>query len=183
MTTNRISERTFRNSACFAVAQKSASPCKHQALRSRVRPVDPTMTDRRVLRVLIYDENPDTADEMARQVRRWGHTAMWASNTPTAIHMASARHPDVVLLNSETSLSEGCRVARRLRRSFEKKASLLIAFTERADDDSRQQYEAAGIDVLFVRPVETTVVETLLLLECVNVNRHRLPRIENEQFT
>ncbi len=181
MTTTQIRERTLRKATCFAEGQGDFSSCGPIATRKRVRPVARVKPDGRVLRVLIHDRDLDTADVLARQVRRWGHTVMWASDGVVTRHMAAARHPDVVLLNLESSLSDGCRVTRQLRRGFGKKACFVIGFTERDDDECRQQCQAAGIDVLFVRPVEPSVVETLLLLECVNVNRQRAQCSEDDQ--
>ena len=81
--------------------------------------------------------------------------------------------PDVVLLDMETPLMDGCQVAKHLRSDYLSEDCLIIAFAEWVDDASRKPCLEAGIDLLLSKPVDRDVVETLLMLECVRVNRRR----------
>ena len=71
----------------------------------------------------------------------------------------------------EMTLIDGCTVARRMRADFPSKDCLIVAVSRRADDVRRQQCIEAGIDLFLVKPVDSEVVETLLMLECARVNR------------
>ena len=179
MTTIRMREQTSRKVTCPAAAHGNLLTRGQTASHKRVSQTGQVWPGRRVLRVLVLDEQQDSAEANARQVRRWGHTARSASDDAFALRMAAARHPDVVLLNLAASFLDGCRVTRQLRRDFGNKECFIIACTERDDDECSQQCHAAGIDVLLVRPVDPSALETLLLLECVNVNRQRAARADN----
>ena len=126
-----------------------------------------------MLRVLIVDDEQNASGGLARLVRRWGHEVRTAGDVPAALRVAAVQRPDVVLLNFDLPGLNGCRAARRLRRDMANKACLLIAVTGWADGNRRQHCVEAGIDLLLVAPVPPAVVETLLLLECVHVNRSR----------
>jgi CheY-like chemotaxis protein len=89
------------------------------------------------------------------------------------LKVAAAQHPDVVVLDIEMPLMDGCQVARQLRRDFSRKECLIVAVTERADHERGLQCQAAGIDLVLIKPVNSSVVETILMLECERVNRSR----------
>jgi DNA-binding response OmpR family regulator len=114
-------------------------------------------------------------------VRRWGHATRTARDAPAALRAAAVQRPDVVVLNFDLPGLNGCRAARQLRRDMANKACLLIAVTAWADGSRRQHGIEAGIDLLLVRPVPPAILETLLLLECVHVNRPR-PASGSETF-
>ena len=143
---------------------------------SQVRQVS---AGRRLLRVLVVDDEHDTADGLVRLVRRWGHAGRMAYDGPAALREAAAEHPDVVLLDVEMPRMDGCEVARQLRLDFPAKECLIIAVTGRADDERRRECREAGIDLVFIKPVDPTVVETLLMLECLRVNRPQTNRGED----
>ncbi len=125
----------------------------------------------RVLNVLVIDLTLNGSHTNVQWVRRLGHVAYVARNGETAIRMAASKHPDVVLMDIDDSCLNGCQFAKQLRLEMAREDDLIIAFTDRADDVSRQQYIEAGIDLLLIEPVDPAVVETLLMLEFVRRNR------------
>ena len=135
----------------------------------------------RELRVLVVDDQRDMADALARRVRRWGHEARMAHDGLAALRVAAAQHPDVVLLQMEIPFMDGHQIARHLRLDFPRKACFIIAVTERTEGERRQQCIESGIDLLLIKPIEPSVVETLLLLECELVNRRRALRADNNR--
>ena len=50
-------------------------------------------------RVLVVDDNADSADSMAALLQLWGHDVQVACDGPTALAVAAERRPDVVLLD------------------------------------------------------------------------------------
>jgi CheY-like chemotaxis protein len=128
---------------------------------------------RRVLRVLVVADELDTANGFTKQVRRWGHAARMAGDSRAAVRATADKYPDVVLLELGSPLLDGCRIARQLRFDSSTKDSFIIAVTAEADDECRRHCIQAGIDLLLIKPVDPSVLETLLLLECVRVNRSR----------
>ena len=131
---------------------------------------------RRALRVLIVDDDRDTTDGLVKLVRCWGHTARLAYDGLSALKTAAIQHPDVVLLDMEMPFLDGCQVARQLRLDFPTKECFLIALRGRSDDDRRRRCNEAGIDLVLVKPIHPSVIETLLMLECERVNRGRTGR-------
>ena len=133
----------------------------------------------RVLRVLVVDAEQDSADALLRQVRYTGHDAHAALDGFAALRVAAAWHPDVVFLILEMPLMDGCQVAKQLRSDYLCEDCLVIAFAERADDARRIRCMEAGMDLLPSQPVAQDVVETLLMLESVRVNRRRMRKAVN----
>jgi CheY-like chemotaxis protein len=72
-----------------------------------------------------------------------------------------------------TPLMDGCQVAKHLRSDHVSEDCFVIAFTEWGDDARRKPCMEAGIDLLLRKPVDRDVIETLLMLECLHVNRRR----------
>lgn len=128
---------------------------------------------RRMLRVLVVDDEQDTTDGLVGLVRGCGHAARMADTGLAALRAAAVQRPDVVLLDIERRFMDGCQLASQLRLDPACAECLVISVVGWADDERRQQCIEAGIDVLLIKPFDPSVVETLLMLECVHVNRAR----------
>lgn len=133
----------------------------------------------RLLRVLVVDAYPDTAELLARLVTHWGHAANAAQDSVAAMRFAAIAPPDVVLLDIMVPVTNGYDLARCLRRDPATQDCLIIAITGRADHQRREQCIEAGIDLVLLKPVDSSVVKTLLLLECTRINRLQ----ENMEFS
>src|SRR5690242_20523939 len=70
---------------------------------------------KRVLRVLVVDDNQDAADSLSMLVNLWGDNARTAYGGMEALAMTLVQQPDVVLLDLSMPKMDGCQVARRLR--------------------------------------------------------------------
>jgi CheY-like chemotaxis protein len=120
--------------------------------------------------MVIIDEK-SASDRIAALVRQWGHDAYAVGNGLSALRIAAITRPDVVLMEVVTPLTNGCQLARRLRVDLASQDCLIIAIAGRDDQRCRQYCNQAGIDLVLARPVDSAVVETLLLLECTRLNR------------
>ena len=112
----------------------------------------------RTLRVLVVDDEQDTADGLVKLVSRWGHAARWAYDGATGLKVAAAQHPDVVLLDLEMPFMDGCEVARQLRLDIPKYQCFIIGVTGWADEQCRRQCTEAGIDLVLLKPVEPSLM-------------------------
>lgn len=130
-----------------------------------------SLTLRRVIRVLVVDSDPEVADELAWWLHCCGHTPRIAYDAHSALRMAAAQHPQLVLLNLEMPYFDGCQVARQLRFDFPRNDCFIIGITWRTDEERRRQSIEAGIDLLLIKPVERLIVETLLMLESVRAHK------------
>src|SRR5581483_11287500 len=79
------------------------------------------------LRVLIVEDDPDTADSMALLLRLYSFDVYVASDGLTALQAAASAQPDVVLLDIGLPKLDGWQLAREIRAVSSSKRPLLIA--------------------------------------------------------
>jgi CheY-like chemotaxis protein len=126
-------------------------------------PIQGVRKGTRLLRVLVVDDDRDTANSLSLLVKLWGHEARVAYSGATALEAAAAYQPDVVLLDIAMPMMDGNEVARRLRRQTRCQKTLLIAISGYADGAHRLGYAMAGFDRYLIKPVELLILEELLL--------------------
>lgn len=114
------------------------------------------------LRVLVVDDDPDSANSLAALMRISGHEARAAYCGGDAIRMAMEFSPDVVLCDLELPDLDGCEVAGRLRAAPELSGVLLIAATGRGLEKDRDRCRSAGFDHHLIKPIEHTALLELL---------------------
>jgi response regulator RpfG family c-di-GMP phosphodiesterase len=82
----------------------------------RSRDATPRIADsKRMLRVLVVDDNRDAADSLSRLVHLWGNDARTAYSGAAALEMMVVLQPHVVLLDLSMPKLDGCQVAQQLR--------------------------------------------------------------------
>lgn len=145
----------------------------HGAVCGTVTPYDDGLATWRALRVLIVDHQQDIAGGLFSLAGRWEHTFRMAYHSQADLILAADELPDVVLLNLELPSMVGRRLARQLRLDSPQSDCLIIAFAEWADDECRRQCGEAGIDLLLDKPVDPSVLDVVLGLESVRINRQR----------
>jgi len=136
-------------------------------------PVGQVLAGPRILRVLVVDDEHDTTDSLVRLVSRWGHAARLAYDGAAGLKVAAAQHPDVVLLDIAMPRMDGFEVARQLRLDAPRNACYIIAVTGRGDDECRRKCHEADIDLMLIKPVESSLMETILMQANQRVNRRR----------
>ncbi len=114
--------------------------------------------------VLIVDDNRDAADSLALLLDAAGDRALTAYDGETALTVAYAERPQVVLLDLGLPGLDGYAVAQRLRQhqQTELPALRLIALTGYGDPESRQRSRAAGFDMHLIKPVDIATLQCLL---------------------
>jgi PAS domain S-box-containing protein len=116
----------------------------------------------RAWRVLVVDDNVDSAKVLAKLLRISGHDVRTAYTGPTALEAAAAYPPDVVLLDIGLPGLNGYEVARRLRQNHQLKGVRLVAVTGYGQESDHQLSREAGFDLHLVKPVEYQEVRKLL---------------------
>ena len=112
-------------------------------------------------RVLVIDDDIDTAQTLFLLLLDMGHNAAYATDGRSALEMASKLRPEFVLLDIGLPDLEGSEVAARLRRTPGCEDTLIIAITG-LGDEHRQRMLKAGCDAFYVKPIEPRVLEDLL---------------------
>ena len=113
-------------------------------------------------RVLIVDDNADSADSIAAILETSGHEVEVAYSAQKALEMAVEHQPDIVLLDIGLPDMDGYEVAKHLRQTPELKEMRLIAITGYGQESDRQRSREAGFDEHLVKPVEWQKLEELL---------------------
>ncbi len=113
-------------------------------------------------RVLVVDDNTDAADSLALLLRLSGHDVRTVHDGPTALEVAEAFRPEVVLLDIGLPRMDGYEVARRLRQRDGAKRVLLVAVTGYGQEEDRRRTAEAGFDAHLVKPAEPVAVQRLL---------------------
>jgi CheY-like chemotaxis protein len=114
------------------------------------------------LRVMVVDDNVDTARILAMLLRSEGHDASALSNGKAALDAAKSRKPDVILLDLGLPGMDGLEVCRRLRQDREFDKTLLVALTGYGQEEDKQRSFQAGFDAHLVKPVGLSELEELL---------------------
>jgi CheY-like chemotaxis protein len=108
----------------------------------------------RSLRVLVVEDNVDAADSLSLLLRLYGHDVQLARTGPTAIEMAVASRPDLVLLDIGLPGMDGYQVAKRLRDLPKFKDVMLCALTGFTPSEAdRQRQQETGFNHYYVKPV------------------------------
>ena len=94
--------------------------------------------------MLVVEDNVDAADSLSLLLRLYGHEVPVARTGPTALEMASAFRPDVVLLDIGLPGMDGYQVARRLRERPEFKDVMLCALDRLHPQRSGPRASAGG---------------------------------------
>jgi CheY-like chemotaxis protein len=116
----------------------------------------------RRLRVLVVDDNENTAQVLTLLAGLWGYEAHAALDGSEALAEARTFRPDVVLCDLSMPCLDGCGVAEQLRRQPAFARTMLVAVTSYGDDNHRRQAAHAGFHAHFVKPVEPRDLHRLL---------------------
>ncbi|WP_052572980.1 PAS domain S-box protein [Haloferula sp. BvORR071] len=121
---------------------------------SETRSATAPRASRKGLRMLIVDDNHDSADSMALLQELSGHQTRVANNGPDAIVAATEFRPEVVLLDIGLPGMDGYEVARQLRQIPSLTKAFLVALTGYGSDGDRERAHAAGFNEHLVKPAD-----------------------------
>ena len=104
-------------------------------------------------RVLVVEDNRDTAQSLSRLLSFLGHEVKVAHDGLDAVEVARQWVPDVVLCDIGLPSLDGFGVATALRSESAVKPRL-VAITAYGDEETRQRAKDCGFDYFFVKPVD-----------------------------
>jgi two-component system, chemotaxis family, CheB/CheR fusion protein len=113
-----------------------------------------------VRRVLIVDDNADSALSMALLARSWRHEVAVARDGAEALSLVETFRPDTALVDIGLPGMDGYELARRLRQASEQ--IHLVAITGYARPEDRAAASAAGLDAFLTKPAEIDQLQQLL---------------------
>jgi PAS domain S-box-containing protein len=114
------------------------------------------------IRVLVVDDNVDSAESLAKLLGMLGYETGVAHDGHEAMRAAAAFRPRVALLDIGLPGLTGHEVARRIRALDGGHRVLLVALSGWGQEDDRKRSREAGFDHHFVKPVDIEVLTELL---------------------
>jgi CheY-like chemotaxis protein len=114
-------------------------------------------------RVIIIEDNHDTADSLATLLRMIGHGVEVAYSGEDGIQAAIRCRPDAVISDINLPGLDGWEVARQLRARPSTANTRLIAVTAYCDDDAEHRAKDSGFDHLLIKPANPGSLLRLLV--------------------
>jgi CheY-like chemotaxis protein len=105
------------------------------------------------LRILVVEDNRDSADSLRQLLRLYGHEVAVAYSGHDGVRAAQLYRPDVVLCDIGLPGLDGYAVARKLRGNPATAKARLIAVTVYGRDEDRRRSHQAGFEQHLVKPV------------------------------
>jgi PAS domain S-box-containing protein len=137
-------------------------PALREPATTAVPAADRPQTSNGTYRILVVDDNQDSADSLAMLMELHGHDVAIAHDGQSALEFAERQRPDVVLLDIGLPVLSGHDVCRRIRQQPWGQAMVLIALTGWGQDEDRRRSQEAGFDGHLVKPVDHTRLLALL---------------------
>jgi CheY-like chemotaxis protein len=113
-------------------------------------------------RILVVDDNQDSAESLATLLRLSGNETYIAHDGLAAVEAAGTFRPDVVLLDIGMPRLNGRDAAKRIRDQPWGKNMVLVAITGWGQDEDRRKSKEAGFDIHMVKPVDLGLLMKLL---------------------
>jgi CheY-like chemotaxis protein len=121
-----------------------------------------TSTVTGVCRVLVVDDNDDSAQTMAMMLELGGIKAKIAHDGAAALRVADEFRPHVVLLDIGLPEMDGFEVARRMRQTPELSSAILVAMTGYGQEEDRRRTADAGFAHHLVKPVDPEALKRVI---------------------
>jgi CheY-like chemotaxis protein len=125
-------------------------------------PSEPLSTTHQKRRILVVDDNIDSATSMAMMLESLGNEVATAHDGLQAIERAERNRPDVVLMDIGMPLVDGYEATRRIRSQPGGQDIVIIALTGWGQDDDRARSHEAGCNGHLTKPVHLPDLERLL---------------------
>ena len=120
----------------------------------------PADSENRPLRMLIVDDNRDSARTLARVLEFDGHIVSCVFDGLAVTEVVASFRPDVILLDIGLPGQDGYQVAEQLRRSFPREELTLVAVTGYGEERNHALAKLAGFDHYLIKPLNLEALRT-----------------------
>ena len=120
-----------------------------------------TNGDRR-RRILVVEDNVDSAAALFELLRLWGHEVRVALDGPAAVEVTARDPQEIVLLDIGLPGMDGYRVAEIMRAQKGMETARIAALTGYGQETDQQRSKTAGIDRHFTKPLDVAVLKEFL---------------------
>ena len=136
-------------------------------------------------RILVVEDNRDTAETMEMLLELLGHRVRIAHDGVAALDAARAMVPDLMLVDIGLPGMDGYEVARHVREDRRLDDVVLVALTGYGRHEDKQRAVAAGFDHHLVKPIDADGLGDLIrgLAGRRKKRRAGLPAVEARRAT
>ena len=113
-------------------------------------------------RVLVVDDNVDSATSLAMLLRSRGHDVRASSNAQDAIEQVGAFQPQIVFMDIGMPEMNGYEACRRIRSESGGSDPVIVALTGWGQEEDRRQAREAGFDMHLVKPLSDDALSHVL---------------------
>ncbi len=113
-------------------------------------------------RILVVDDNRDSALSLAMMLKIMGHDTRTAHDGEAAVQVTRSFRPDVVLLDIGLPKLNGYDACRQIRAEAWGKSMVLIALTGWGQDEDKQHSKEAGFNFHMIKPIDPDALTKLL---------------------
>jgi signal transduction histidine kinase/CheY-like chemotaxis protein len=114
-------------------------------------------------RVLVVDDNADSAESLALLLRIEGHLVETAHDGASAVELAERFQPDAILLDLGMPGMNGYDVCAQIRRQPRGRSILMVAQTGWGQAQDRARTLEAGFDAHLTKPIDPEAVQEMLV--------------------
>jgi signal transduction histidine kinase len=123
---------------------------------------DDTWKSSAPLRILVVDDNGDSAESMALMLKFAGHTVAVANDGLEALEVAKTFQPHAAFLDLGMPKLNGYDTARQIRQQPWGNNMVLVALTGWGQQEDKRRSKEAGFDAHLVKPVDHRSLEKIL---------------------
>jgi len=142
------------------IVRLPVNPAPLEATPKSESPQSKGLTGRRIL---VVDDNKDSADSLRMLLRLKGNDVRTAYDGLAALEAAEEFKPELVLLDIGLPKLNGYEVAGRIRKQPWGRDVILVALTGWGQDEDRRRTEEAGFNIHIVKPLDVAELEKQLL--------------------
>jgi CheY-like chemotaxis protein len=116
----------------------------------------------RARRILVVDDQPDTAESFARLLQVMGHEVVFVTDPLEALPAARRFQPELVFLDIGMPLVTGYELARIFRSAFGFDKLKMVAITAYNSEEHRSRSREAGFDAHVAKPADPAMLESIV---------------------
>jgi PAS domain S-box-containing protein len=117
-------------------------------------------------RVLIVDDNIDSAAMLNLLLPGWGYVTAVAHSGTEALQRAQQFKPHIILLDIGLPEMSGYEVAQRLREDPDQASTVIVALTGYGQEEDRRRTQEAGFAAHLTKPVDVESLNRMLIAVC-----------------
>lgn len=122
-----------------------------------------TKSPHRARRVLVVDDDADTAMTFAALIESMQHNAAYVTRSVEALGLALAFRPEIVFLDLGMPRLDGYSLAQMFRATPELSAVALVAVSGHDQPKDRERSRQAGFDAHVAKPLDAQLLESILI--------------------